>query len=81
VPRAPNQKEKKTEQKSDWLTREERHVTEEAFSTTICCCYRAVIRGADHRALCSRRHAAGKLSIGFWDHWVPGANKARPICQ
>jgi ABC-type glycerol-3-phosphate transport system substrate-binding protein len=20
-------------------------------------------------------HAAGKLSIGFWDHWVPGANK------
>ena len=20
--------------------------------------------------------AAGKLAIGFWDHWVPGANKA-----
>src|ERR1043166_2367282 len=20
-------------------------------------------------------HAAGKLSIGYWDHWVPGANK------
>src|SRR5215468_9418242 len=20
-------------------------------------------------------HAAGKLSIGVWDHWVPGANK------
>jgi hypothetical protein len=20
-------------------------------------------------------NAAGKLSIGFWDHWVPGANK------
>src|SRR6202165_145778 len=20
-------------------------------------------------------HAAGRLSIGFWDHWVPGANK------
>ncbi|MFX9169621.1 twin-arginine translocation signal domain-containing protein, partial [Acinetobacter baumannii] len=19
-------------------------------------------------------HAAGKVSIGFWDHWVPGAN-------
>src|SRR5689334_20492794 len=19
-------------------------------------------------------HAAGSLSIGFWDHWVPGAN-------
>src|SRR3569832_132176 len=23
-------------------------------------------------------YAAGKLSIGFWDHWVPGANKASP---
>ena len=21
-------------------------------------------------------HAAGTLSIGFWDHWVPGANQA-----
>jgi hypothetical protein len=21
-------------------------------------------------------HAAGKLSVGLWDHWVPGANKA-----
>jgi ABC-type glycerol-3-phosphate transport system substrate-binding protein len=21
-------------------------------------------------------HAAGKLAIGFWDHWVPGANEA-----
>ncbi len=21
-------------------------------------------------------HAAGKLSVGFWDHWVPGANEA-----
>jgi ABC-type glycerol-3-phosphate transport system substrate-binding protein len=20
-------------------------------------------------------HAAGKLAVGFWDHWVPGANK------
>ena len=19
-------------------------------------------------------HAAGKLSVGLWDHWVPGAN-------
>ena len=24
-------------------------------------------------------HAAGKLSIGFWDHWVPGANDATKI--
>jgi ABC-type glycerol-3-phosphate transport system substrate-binding protein len=23
-----------------------------------------------------RAHAAGKLALGFWDHWVPGANKA-----
>src|SRR3954468_5733767 len=21
-------------------------------------------------------YAAGKLSVGLWDHWVPGANKA-----
>src|SRR6201987_4375711 len=21
-------------------------------------------------------HAAGKLTMGFWDHWVPGPNKA-----
>ena len=21
-------------------------------------------------------YAAGKLSIGFWDHWVPDANEA-----
>ena len=24
-------------------------------------------------------HAAGRLSIGFWDHWVPGANKASQV--
>src|SRR5262245_66651541 len=27
-------------------------------------------------------HAAGKLSIGFWDHWVPGANAAsQKLCE
>jgi len=27
-------------------------------------------------------HAAGKLSIGFWDHWVPGANAtSTKLCQ
>ena len=27
-------------------------------------------------------HAAGKLNIAFWDHWVPGANDAmRKLCQ
>ena len=36
-----------------------------------------VIRGADICALYSNgAYAAGKLTMGFWDHWVPGANKA-----
>ena len=27
-------------------------------------------------------HAAGKLSVAFWDHWVPGANKTmEAICH
>jgi ABC-type glycerol-3-phosphate transport system substrate-binding protein len=27
-------------------------------------------------------HAAGKISIGFWDHWVPDANKAtEALCK
>src|SRR5438093_13302982 len=27
-------------------------------------------------------HAAGRLAIGFWDHWVPGANDTlTAICQ
>ncbi len=27
-------------------------------------------------------HAAGKISIGFWDHWVPGANNtSTKLCQ
>ena len=27
-------------------------------------------------------HAAGKLAVGFWDHWVPGANKASTaLCE
>src|SRR5262245_8526060 len=27
-------------------------------------------------------HAAGRLSIGFWDHWVPGANSAsQKLCE
>ena len=26
--------------------------------------------------------AAGKLSVGFWDHWVPGANNTlTKLCQ
>src|SRR5215475_15290924 len=34
-----------------------------ALATTILA--RPFVRGA---------HAAGKLNVGFWDHWVPGAN-------
>src|SRR3989442_61912 len=27
-------------------------------------------------------HAAGRLAIGFWDHWVPGANNAsKTLCK
>src|SRR5438128_9029080 len=27
-------------------------------------------------------HAAGKLAVGFWDHWVPGANNTlTKLCQ
>src|SRR6478752_5862058 len=27
-------------------------------------------------------HAAGSLSVGFWDHWVPGANNTlTEVCQ
>src|SRR5499427_7193006 len=27
-------------------------------------------------------YAAGKLSIGFWDHWVPGGNNAsKALCE
>src|SRR3954471_10672903 len=27
-------------------------------------------------------HAAGSLSVGFWDHWVPGANDVlTKVCQ
>ena len=30
----------------------------------------------------SHSQAAGKLAIGFWDHWVPGANNAsKALCQ
>jgi hypothetical protein len=29
-----------------------------------------------------RAHAAGKLAVGFWDHWIPGANDTlTKLCQ
>src|SRR6185437_2044979 len=46
------------------LTRRQLLATAAVSSTAIAMPY---VRGA---------YAAGKLSIGFWDHWVPGANKA-----
>jgi len=30
----------------------------------------ATIRSAHHRALLRGAYAAGKLTLGFWDHWV-----------
>src|ERR1700730_18986511 len=39
---------------------------------------RSVVRTAATAALAAPfvrgAYAAGKLSVGFWDHWVPGAN-------
>ena len=30
----------------------------------------------------SGAHAAGKLSVGLWDHWVPGANNTmNELCK
>ena len=34
------------------------------------------IDGCSSCATCFNAQAGGKLSIGFWDHWVPGANDA-----
>ena len=47
------------------LTR--RHALKTAALATTALIAAPYVRGA---------HAAGKLAIGFWDHWVPGANSA-----
>src|SRR5262245_27043981 len=44
-----------------------RKVTRRHFLATTAALAMPHVRGA---------HAAGKLSIGLWDHWVPGANAA-----
>src|SRR5882672_4293565 len=48
-----------------------RRVTRRHFLATTAAASAAIamphVRGA---------YAAGKLSMGFWDHWVPGANNA-----
>src|SRR5205085_12105258 len=42
----------------------------------------AAAAGIVARAHGRRTQAAGKLSVGLWDHWVPGANQAMTeICQ
>ena len=35
----------------------------------------ALLRSAFTAPYVRGAYAAGKLSMGFWDHWVPGANK------
>src|SRR5947208_256538 len=41
---------------------------------------RTVLRGAAATTVLAMpfvrgAHAAGRLAVGFWDHWVPGANE------
>ncbi len=47
-------------------------LTRRRFLTTTAAASAAVIAAPYVRTA----HAAGKLSVGFWDHWVPGANEA-----
>jgi ABC-type glycerol-3-phosphate transport system substrate-binding protein len=47
---------------------------------------RTVLAGASGAAMAAPfvrgAFAAGQLRLGFWDHWVPGANDAlRKLCQ
>src|ERR1043166_10000182 len=47
-----------------------RHFLAPAASTALAAPY---VRGA---------HAAGKLTVGFWDHWVPTGNEAlKTLCE
>jgi hypothetical protein len=50
-------------------------VTRRAFLKTSALASTAVIAAPYVRGA----YAAGKLSIGFWDHWVPGANKTTQV--
>ena len=48
-----------------------------AVSPSIRSCYSTVVRGVDYPHLMfAARYAAGKLTMGFWQHWVPGADQA-----
>ena len=51
------------------------HVTRRAALKTAALATTALIAAPYVRGA----HAAGKLAIGFWDHWVPGANNASKL--
>src|SRR5215468_6829160 len=61
---------------SDWLTRRiamsGRRLSRREFVASTAVTSAALVTAPYVRSA----HAAGKVSIGFWDHWVPGANKA-----
>lgn len=47
-------------------------LTRRRFMTTTAAATAALVAAPHIRTA----HAAGKLSVGFWDHWVPGGNEA-----
>src|SRR5205814_10614263 len=60
---------------NSWLSREEnmsRKLSRRQFVAATALSSAALITAPYVRGA----HAAGKLTMGFWDHWVPGANKA-----
>ena len=56
--------------------REKRNEEESAYPPRFRGGVRGCVRDPDLGSVRAHAHAAGKLSIGFWDHWVPGANDA-----
>src|SRR5262249_53723986 len=64
----PQQQDREALMASSWLTR--RRILQSASAT-------ALVMPFVHSAF-----AAGKLAVGFWDHWVPGANNTlTKLCQ
>ena len=51
------------------------HDQEDSQSASLRGQYGRSFVGHGGRAVRAGAYAAGKLAIGFWDHWVPGANK------
>ena len=50
--------------------------TSEHLASSLRIHYGGCIRDRHRRPVRAHAHAAGKLSIGLWDHWVPSANAA-----